>query len=261
MCAIRTSIFSLIDRLVILSDGKSLYCGPTSTVIPYFTANGFLFPQTCNPLDLLVDLTTIDFHSSGSAAQSRARVAQLAARWALHRRIEISRRSTGKASPLARDAPGRAVVVPSEPLFASRGSRTPRGHCGSVYFALGSLLVACWNHPRARQGKLLLLQKGPILWLRNWYLLLHRSVLHKCRRASLVAAELLVGLCLSSLVVVVFAVSRRTSVGGWEGCDGASSAFWGDQRRKTAVLFLLVLLQVLPRHATALALIYLLLTA
>lgn len=56
----REQIFYGFDQLLLLSQGRSVYSGPTDEVQRYFEGLGFAFPQRANPADTLIDIITGD---------------------------------------------------------------------------------------------------------------------------------------------------------------------------------------------------------
>uniref|UniRef100_A0A6B2L0Z9 ABC transporter domain-containing protein n=1 Tax=Arcella intermedia TaxID=1963864 RepID=A0A6B2L0Z9_9EUKA len=52
----RSNIFKMFDQLLILWEGKTVYCGPASQTVPYFSRVGFNCPETLNPADYLMDM-------------------------------------------------------------------------------------------------------------------------------------------------------------------------------------------------------------
>ena len=59
----REQIFYGFDQLLLLSQGRSVYSGPTDEVQGYFEGLGFAFPRRGNPADTLIDIV------SGEGAQ------------------------------------------------------------------------------------------------------------------------------------------------------------------------------------------------
>ena len=57
----RSSIFSLFDDLVLLSEGEVVYCGPAVQAVPHFAALGHACPPAFSPADNLADLIAIDY--------------------------------------------------------------------------------------------------------------------------------------------------------------------------------------------------------
>lgn len=70
----RSSIFSLFDQLLLLSEGRVMYHGPASDAVPYFDSLNFRSPTRFNPADFFLDLLTIDLRSPHKEAITRARI-------------------------------------------------------------------------------------------------------------------------------------------------------------------------------------------
>jgi len=56
----RFNIFSIVDVMMILSKGKTVYYGPSKEMVPYFTTLGYPCPDLTNPCDYYIDLATVD---------------------------------------------------------------------------------------------------------------------------------------------------------------------------------------------------------
>jgi len=55
-----SQMFSQFDQVLLLADGKAIYWGPPSEVVPYFTRLGHEFPHHYNPADWLLELVVED---------------------------------------------------------------------------------------------------------------------------------------------------------------------------------------------------------
>ncbi|KAJ2450337.1 hypothetical protein EV183_004359 [Coemansia sp. RSA 2336] len=75
-------IFNTFDKVILLSQGRVVYFGPTSTAIEYFTNIGFECPVHENPADYFVDLMTLDYRSEETLARSKEQVQTLADKFA-----------------------------------------------------------------------------------------------------------------------------------------------------------------------------------
>ena len=64
-----TSTFSLFDKLLLLSQGKTCFFGPLSNVNAYFGSAGFPIPLETNPAEHLLDVTNSDFAEDRALAQ------------------------------------------------------------------------------------------------------------------------------------------------------------------------------------------------
>ncbi|KAI4372163.1 hypothetical protein MLD38_010433 [Melastoma candidum] len=49
-------LYHMFDKVLLLSEGSPIYCGPASTALDYFSSVGFSSPMIVNPADLLLDL-------------------------------------------------------------------------------------------------------------------------------------------------------------------------------------------------------------
>lgn len=56
----RFDIFNIVDVLIILSEGRTVYYGPAKEMTSYFTTLGFPCPELTNPCDFYIDLATVD---------------------------------------------------------------------------------------------------------------------------------------------------------------------------------------------------------
>jgi hypothetical protein len=71
----RSDIFRLVDNIVLLSKGQTVYAGSPSAAIEHFEHLGFVFPDIANPADVLSDLTSIDTRSPEAESNSQERLA------------------------------------------------------------------------------------------------------------------------------------------------------------------------------------------
>ncbi|KAH0486485.1 MAG: hypothetical protein KVP17_003217 [Porospora cf. gigantea B] len=55
----RSQIFSLFDRLLVMSKGRVLYCGDAKTCTRTMANYGYICPDHCNPADFMLDLVSI----------------------------------------------------------------------------------------------------------------------------------------------------------------------------------------------------------
>lgn len=52
----RQEIFESLDSLVLLGQGRMIYCGPQTSMQPHFESLGFCFPTHSNPADVMGDI-------------------------------------------------------------------------------------------------------------------------------------------------------------------------------------------------------------
>ncbi|KAI8319147.1 hypothetical protein GQ54DRAFT_293323 [Martensiomyces pterosporus] len=89
-------IFNIFDKVILLSQGRVVYFGPTSTAIDYFATIGYQCPVHENPADYFVDLMTLDYRSPETLEQSKAQVAQLAESFAQYASSQAALNSSEK---------------------------------------------------------------------------------------------------------------------------------------------------------------------
>lgn len=77
----RSSIYSMFDRLLLISQGRTIYSGTASRAVAYFQSCGHSCPQLYNPADFFLDITSPDFRNKELEHSSLERVARLAEFW------------------------------------------------------------------------------------------------------------------------------------------------------------------------------------
>ncbi|KAK7064707.1 pleiotropic drug resistance protein, ABC superfamily [Favolaschia claudopus] len=77
----RSDAFPLFDQLMVLSKGNIMYSGRGADSLSWFEEHGCELEKETNPLDFLVDVTSVDNRSADREEESRARVATLVQAW------------------------------------------------------------------------------------------------------------------------------------------------------------------------------------
>ncbi|KAH3671245.1 hypothetical protein OGAPHI_000468 [Ogataea philodendri] len=80
----RADIFRLFDQVFILSKGRMCYGDTYSRMFDHFASLGYPIPETVNPADFLIDLTSVDTRSPKQEEESLQRVTKIAHNWELH---------------------------------------------------------------------------------------------------------------------------------------------------------------------------------
>ena len=62
----RSSIFEMFDRLLILSEGSTMYFGDAKNAVAYFSSVGCNCPSNFNPPDFFLDLLSPDNRNANS---------------------------------------------------------------------------------------------------------------------------------------------------------------------------------------------------
>lgn len=72
-----SEIFPLIDRFLLLSRGATVFHGPRDHLLPYFSSIGYPCPGFSNPMDFLVDISSINHRTLESERASSQMVENL----------------------------------------------------------------------------------------------------------------------------------------------------------------------------------------
>ncbi|KAJ2742906.1 hypothetical protein GGI20_004147 [Coemansia sp. BCRC 34301] len=95
-------IFNIFDKVILLSQGRIVYFGPTATAIDYFAGIGYQCPVHENPADYFIDLMTLDYRSDDALARSKAQVKELAEKF-VEREAQLVTSSGSEKPPSASD--------------------------------------------------------------------------------------------------------------------------------------------------------------
>lgn len=73
----------MFDRLLVLSEGRTMYFGPANAAVTHFAAQGYQCPEVFNPSDYFLDLLSPDNRTPETEVATRNRIRQLGDAWAL----------------------------------------------------------------------------------------------------------------------------------------------------------------------------------
>lgn len=77
----RSDAVQLFDKILLLSGGSTIFSGPTSNILSHFKSQGFEPSSNTNPLDFVVDISSIDTRDDVAEAESRITVGKLVRAW------------------------------------------------------------------------------------------------------------------------------------------------------------------------------------
>ncbi|CDZ97680.1 Pleiotropic drug resistance proteins (PDR1-15), ABC superfamily [Phaffia rhodozyma] len=77
----RSDAFGLFDKLLLLSKGNVVYSGPTHKSLPWFERCGWTLEAGTNPLDFMIDISSVDNRDSDREDESLRRVKKLVDAW------------------------------------------------------------------------------------------------------------------------------------------------------------------------------------
>lgn len=120
----RSSIFAMLDVLVLISEGRTIYLGPAKDASRHFATQGFPCPPHFNAADLFLDKISMDYRTEALEVATRQRIAHLADTWHRHPYPDVNDSgagsSTGSAAPpvprgpSCRDLAAAAMISPQE---------------------------------------------------------------------------------------------------------------------------------------------------
>ncbi|WVQ77432.1 hypothetical protein IAR50_007118 [Cryptococcus sp. DSM 104548] len=79
----RSDAFDIFDRIALLSKGEIVYSGPRSSCLGWFYSLGHEVEPGVNPLDFLIDISSVDNRTPENEESSLARVRALTQAWSL----------------------------------------------------------------------------------------------------------------------------------------------------------------------------------
>ncbi|ORY74754.1 P-loop containing nucleoside triphosphate hydrolase protein [Leucosporidium creatinivorum] len=77
----RSDAFGLLNKIVLLSQGSVVYSGQRSELLAHFSSLGHSPPEQVNPLDWIVDISSVDTREDEAEELSRERVGCLVRAW------------------------------------------------------------------------------------------------------------------------------------------------------------------------------------
>jgi ABC-type multidrug transport system ATPase subunit len=90
----RTDIMELIDKVLLLSAGKTVWLGSAKSALEHFHVEGYRIPLNTNPSDFFIDLITIDHRNDEARKISEERVNKLTASWEKRRLYQVVQANT-----------------------------------------------------------------------------------------------------------------------------------------------------------------------
>jgi ABC-type multidrug transport system ATPase subunit len=109
----RSDIWPLLDNLIVLSKGTTIFSGPQNECLQYFEECGHQIPRFFNPFEFILDLSMVDSRTHEAETITQTRLRALASAW--------QRRHAGSAHGKLPQTPSktqRAAVEASVPLAA-----------------------------------------------------------------------------------------------------------------------------------------------
>jgi ABC-type multidrug transport system ATPase subunit len=112
----RSSIFALFDKLLVLSEGRTMYFGPAQQVASFFSSVGYTCPPHFNVADYVIDVTSVDYRSKELETKAKKRILYLAAQHG-------TRDETGALEQGNRETPSKDDAIRETERTAHTGNR------------------------------------------------------------------------------------------------------------------------------------------
>ncbi|CEQ39426.1 SPOSA6832_00937 [Sporobolomyces salmonicolor] len=80
----RSDAYALFDKVTLLSQGSVIYSGCRTDMLPHFASLGYTPRERTNPLDFVIDVSSVDNRKDEAEAISRERVGALVVAWREH---------------------------------------------------------------------------------------------------------------------------------------------------------------------------------
>ncbi|GAA5902258.1 hypothetical protein JCM8208_007242 [Rhodotorula glutinis] len=77
----RSEAFALFDKILLFTRGSPVFSGPRERMLPHFASLGYDLPPHVNPLDFVIDISSVDSRSDKAEEESSARVGHLVQAW------------------------------------------------------------------------------------------------------------------------------------------------------------------------------------
>jgi hypothetical protein len=132
----------MFDRLLVLSEGRTMYYGAADEAVTHFAAEGFSCPESFNPSDFFLDLLSPDNRTAETEVATRNRIQLLGDRWA--------QRQQQDSAALAASPAGKGVAAAgASEETAAEGEFASVQIIGSGANDLASMrrnfLILCWR--------------------------------------------------------------------------------------------------------------------
>ena len=125
----RSSIFSMFDRLLLLSEGRTMYSGIASEAVDYFAAGGFNCQEFYNPSDFFLDILSPDNRSIDLEKSSSSRILMLGDAWAERGSRDLN----------------RGISIDDLSKLVAGGEVRSVGTSGNLLKAYKNFTVLCWR--------------------------------------------------------------------------------------------------------------------
>ncbi|GAA6018066.1 hypothetical protein JCM10207_006069 [Rhodosporidiobolus poonsookiae] len=188
----RSDAFHIFDKIILLSQGSVVYSGLRTDLLPHFASLNHRPPEHTNPLDFVIDISSVDNRSDEAEEESSNRVGELVRAW---RECE-ARRADGKAA-----APGGPAPTAASPDPSPAHSHDPEK---------GFSAAASSSEPSAAEDDLPIKRAN---LLQQTLLLTHRGLINVSRDYGKIAGFFLQAVVIGVVLGLVFLDIPETPAG------------------------------------------------
>lgn len=129
----------MFDKLLVLSEGRTMYYGDASAAVHHFSAVGHPCPAAFNPSDFFLDLLSPDNRNSETEVATRNRIQYLGDRW-----LDLQKQQSAELQKqLSRTATPTAPATESVEEFTS--VRVIGSGSDDLATAWRNFLILCWR--------------------------------------------------------------------------------------------------------------------
>ncbi|BGP42824.1 ATP-binding cassette transporter snq2 [Rhodotorula kratochvilovae] len=123
----RSEAFSIFDKILLLSRGSPVFSGNRDRMLPHFASLGYPLPPHTNPLDFVIDISSVDSRTDKAEQASQGRVAKLVKAW---QEQELVRGSTSAGLQKEKDVSSAltSTAADLEKADSTPSSRMPNGN-------------------------------------------------------------------------------------------------------------------------------------
>jgi ABC-type multidrug transport system ATPase subunit len=138
----RSSIFEMFDRMLVLSEGRTMFFGPAGEAVRHFAACGYPCPEAFNPSDYFLDLLSPDNRTPETEAATRNRIRALGDAWEA-KHLQLAQSQTQQRTPQVGngtqldEADGRQEHLPSVQVIGSGAN--------DLAAMRRNFLILCWR--------------------------------------------------------------------------------------------------------------------
>ncbi|BGP19345.1 ATP-binding cassette transporter snq2 [Rhodosporidiobolus nylandii] len=190
----RSDAFEVFDKLVVLSRGSLVFSGPRRDLVPYFSTLSHPPPLHSNPLDHVIDISSVDSRTDEAEKASAEQVGGLVRAWTEHA-LRMGARAKGAEEREARGVEGKGAESATSPLSAISHDLEKNGSGQTAPASSAANEQHCAS------------------WLRQTQVLTRRNVLNVSRNFGLTAGLGIQAIVVGIVLGLVFLVPPESPAG------------------------------------------------